>query len=50
MSALLITPAVMSFGGHGFGGPAIPDELKPVVMGLLAVAILIYAVGGKRRE
>jgi hypothetical protein len=50
MSALLITLAVMSFGGHGFRGPAIPDELKPVVMGVLAVAILIYAIGWIRWE
>jgi hypothetical protein len=48
MFALVTTLAV--FGGR-FGGPAIPDELKPVVMGILAVAILIFIFAiGKRRE
>jgi hypothetical protein len=35
---------------HSWGGPALPDDLKFIVMGVLAVAIFIYAIGGKRRN
>jgi len=45
MSALLITVAVIFSGPEGSQGPAIPNELKPVVMGVLAVVILIFVIG-----
>jgi hypothetical protein len=49
MSALLITLALSFSGPVGFPTPAIPNELKPIVMGILAVALVVFAIG-KRRE